>query len=352
MPRWISNSTAALTLRLMEKDAADRVQSASDLLAALSGQSIARSGVRPRLPASLTRFASRLSTGNWRSSGTNKPLLVGLGALLVLLAVYFLLPSPSAPPEIKPDLPLAEQIPPDASELLEKALKGDKQALAELEELSQEEPSSTHFLALGRAKKASSDLKGALAAYQAAVKSDAAAAHDSSLLSDLRQLAVDDSIYEQVMAFAAKDLGADGVDLLVDVWLSEQGATVPAKRAKKFLEDPELRKRASQAALIAIDLRESNSCSSHKELMPRAIQFADERSMIPLRRFTVRRGCGFLSLSDCYGCLRSNNDLTDALKAAQARPAPKFTPDLSAATAASAKPAISATPASAKPKAP
>ncbi len=65
-------------------------------------------------------------------------------------------------------------------------------------------------------------------------------------------------------------------------------------------------------------------CSDYAELLPRAIEFADERSEKKLKSLNGTRGCGFLGMQDCYPCLRKGSDLEAAQKAAGKREAPKL----------------------------
>jgi len=41
-------------------------------------------------------------------------------------------------------------------------------------------------------------------------------------------------------------------------------------------------------------------------------------------RFDDHRGCGFLGLADCYGCLRAGKDLANTADNVASRPAPSF----------------------------
>jgi hypothetical protein len=280
-------------------------------------------------------------------SRQTKTLLVAFPALLrAVIAVVAGWPSGEVTPTPRPDAPLAERISPDVGALLNLALQGNAKALSDLETLAKEDPSAETWLAVARARKASGKLNEALAAYSAAVKTDTQVKSDPSLLADLRQLAVNEQIYEQVLSFAVTDLGASGVDLLIDVWLGAQGTSVPSQRAKKLLEDPKVREQGTAAARIALELREARGCDAQKALLPRATTDADERSSIPLGRLLGRRGCGFLGLSDCYSCLRAGTELGAAIAAAKSRPSPRFTPIPSAGAA----PVTSATPVSAPPK--
>jgi hypothetical protein len=328
--------------RLLEKEPEARFQTAPDLLAVFSGQAIPRSGVRKKaLTDALTHGARR----RWQTlSRQTKTLLVAAPALAAaVVGVVALWPAGASAPEPRPDAPLAERISPDIGALLNLALQGNAKALADLEAAATDDPSAETWLAVGRARKASGKFPESLAAYSAAVKLDPKVKNDSSLLSDLRQLAVNEQIYEQVLSFAVTDLGASGVDLLLDVWLSTQGTTVPSQRARKLLEDPTVREQGTPAARLALELRDAKGCDAHKALLPRVKAEADDRSSIPLGRLLKRSGCGFLGLGDCYGCLRSGTDLAEAIAAAKSRPSPKLTPTPTATTSSSGSVAPGAT---------
>jgi hypothetical protein len=129
------------------------------------------------------------------------------------------------------------------------------------------------------------------------------------------------------------------LDLLFDVWTSlrrDPAKAAVAKRAKQLLDPAPVRARASAALGIALDLFDAKTCQTYKVLLPRAVQHADERAAPALRNLTVRRGCGFLSLRDCYGCLRGGQELSLALRNAAKRAAPSFTAPTPVAPATSA----------------
>ena len=120
-------------------------------------------------------------------------------------------------------------------------------------------------------------------------------------------------------------LGQKGADLLFDVWETHRKTPAMApttKAAKHHLETNAVRTRATPSLLILLDLWLAKSCPSYKQLLPRAGQFADERAVGKLKSLQSGRGCGFLGFGDCFPCLRGSKDLSNALKAAQSRPAP------------------------------
>jgi hypothetical protein len=115
------------------------------------------------------------------------------------------------------------------------------------------------------------------------------------------------------------------VDLLFEVWLSTKEKTAATRGARKWLDSDAVRAAASPAAKLALELRETKGCSALRELLPRARAEGDERLLATLKRLQAKSGCGFLSLGDCYGCLRGDGVLEQAVSAVADRPAPHFT---------------------------
>ena len=63
------------------------------------------------------------------------------------------------------------------------------------------------------------------------------------------------------------------------------------------------------------DLRSASRCTERKEVVVRLKALGDERALPTLRWFDrqPRRGCGFIKLEDCYGCMRT--ELKEAIEA-------------------------------------
>jgi serine/threonine-protein kinase len=211
--------------------------------------------------------------------------------------------------------------------LLARAERGDATALAQLAARPEEERSVEEWSALARGHAAIGQYAASLKAYEKVLSLEPKLGQDPRLLADLRAAADAPATAATALPLAAK-LGATGADLVYDVWSANRrnkaNAEV-AKLAKSQLESDALRAQASPALLIALDLGKSNSCGSYKKLLPRAVEHADARSVSSLKALTASRGCGFLGLGDCYGCLRGSKDLAAALKSAPTRPAPSFT---------------------------
>jgi serine/threonine-protein kinase len=211
--------------------------------------------------------------------------------------------------------------------LLDKAAQGDRDAISKLQARPEQERSAAEWRALGRGYMAIGHGVPGLQAYKKALAIDPGLAKDRVLVADVAKAARTPATSNDALDLALEHLGATGADLVYDVWSKTRASRDDqeiAKQAKQRVDTPAFRGKASPALAIALDLGKGKTCSNFKELLPRVQQSADARSVPKLRSLTVRRGCGFLSLGDCFGCLRTGTQLEDAIKAAESRPAPSF----------------------------
>jgi hypothetical protein len=132
------------------------------------------------------------------------------------------------------------------------------------------------------------------------------------------------------MRLSAHHLDASGVDILFDVWRetrSDKDAQAVNRRARQFLDDGSVRDHASRELSIALELERAEKkrrCKDVPDLLKKAEEYADERAVPVLEKFSVSRGCGVFGLGDCWGCLRGNKDLSNARSAAAGRKGPSF----------------------------
>jgi len=220
-------------------------------------------------------------------------------------------------------------------ENVEKARTGDPAAIAALQKRPSGERAAAEWQALAQGLFKIRQPRAAVDAYAGAVGKDAGLANDPKLLSDVRRAAEQSESSEAALRLSASSLGAAGADLLYDVWMAfRRSKEWPdlGERARALLESEDARKHASPALRVALDLHAARGCTVYKELMGRAVQYADERSVPLLKPLGHTRGCGFLGLGDCYTCLRSTMELSDAMKNAQTRPAPTFSAGPSASS--------------------
>jgi hypothetical protein len=228
----------------------------------------------------------------WAAAGT---LLLGLIGLVAWLGTQISSPEPASPGR-----PEAELTPEAAA----------KRAAAA-------------SLALGTSALSAQRSEPALEAFDAALSADPELRENVELLRGVRVLVDDPVTRDRALELVATRLGAPGVDLLFDVWLSTNEKTPATRAAKNWLDSDAVRAAASPAAKLAFAVREAKGCNAFRELLPRARADADERSLRSLERLRAKSGCGFLGLEDCYSCLRWDG-LEPTLSAVRARPAPRF----------------------------
>ncbi len=217
------------------------------------------------------------------------------------------------------------------SELISRAESGDQTALAELTARPEKKRTEAEWRALGHGYAKLGQLSASLSAYQKGAAALPTLAKDPTLLGDVRLAALDAQASDDALKLASSGLGADGVDLLYDVW--EAAKAVPSqaaisKRARGYLDDDSVRAKASPALKLLLDVNKAQKegCVSVKRWLTRAATEGDARVVPLLKRFDDHRGCGFLGLADCYACLRAGKDLANTSDSVSERPGPKFGP--------------------------
>jgi eukaryotic-like serine/threonine-protein kinase len=218
-------------------------------------------------------------------------------------------------------------LPDDVRELTAGALKGDRNAIAQLEARPEAKRTAAEWRALGRGYTLIGNRKASMTAYGKALDLDPPIAKDKQLASDVRRAAADAATSDQALGIAARHLGEIGTDLIYDVHMALKGDPATSKiasRAKEMLDSPSIRVKASAPLQVVLDLGSAKGCNGVRAVLPRAAESADQRALPRLKSFTSRSGCGFLGMRDCYACLRRGNDLQRAIDKAQANPAPSF----------------------------
>jgi serine/threonine-protein kinase len=159
----------------------------------------------------------------------------------------------------------------------------------------------------------------ALRAIRALADADPKAAEDPEVMKVVQAAVVSQqqATVDEAFTLLEGPLGASGFDVLVG--LSKKGPTATRKRAAKSIADPSVRAHASPAASILLDMNAAKGCEKKKALLGRAKESGDARMLATLKRMKRRGGCGFFRRSDCYGCMRKDDDLDEAYAAVVAR---------------------------------
>jgi serine/threonine-protein kinase len=218
---------------------------------------------------------------------------------------------------------------PELEQLIARAETGDQTALAELTARPEKTRTLGEWRALGHGYAKLGQFSASLSAYQSGVAAAPELLKDPKLLADVHLAALDTQSSDAALKLAASALGAAGADILYDVW--ESSKSVPSraalsKQARAYLDDDAERAKASPALRVLLELgkAQKDGCASVKRWLGRAAAEGDARVLPALKRFDDHRGCGFLGLADCYGCLRAGKELGSTADSVSARPGPSF----------------------------
>jgi hypothetical protein len=117
----------------------------------------------------------------------------------------------------------------------------------------------------------------------------------------------------------ATSMGAIGPDLLWEISAAKSVSKTVRDKANGLLQRDDVRKRATPALQVAVDLRDLPPCD-RKRLFADAEKHGDSRSLPALTPLQATRGCGVFRLGDCYSsCLGGRAELNKAIQAIRQR---------------------------------
>jgi serine/threonine-protein kinase len=218
-------------------------------------------------------------------------------------------------------------LPPTTDELIRRARSGDRAALTDLHSRPEATRSAEEWLAVGHGRAKIAELSASVAAYEKAIAAQPNLAADTELLANVKRAAVAAETADAALKLAATGLGAVGADLLYDVAAdaADPKTSASARKAEQWLQKAEVAAKASPALTVLLQLRRAKGCAALKKLLPQVAQHGDARSAARLRKTLAnQKGCGILSLGDCYSCVRGSALLKQALQLAEARPSRRF----------------------------
>jgi serine/threonine-protein kinase len=271
--------------------------------------------LRGRVPAPMRSFGLAVWAG----------LALGIGAL-AMTVVGLLAWWAYAPSEVRPAFDDDNWPPPVMSSAVKSAsATADRQELKRavqeggdaLEKIFERFPNDPRVLEHVAEKRLAGPAPiSAIEVYDKLFALEPAKRADATLIDGLVKAAGRAGSQDAAFEMLESHMGTQGPDILHDLAFGKR--TAPAAvvaRAGKSLKSDDVRKRASPALLVALDLRFSGGCQAKHKLLDRAREHGDERSLSQLRGLLHGKGCGFLGLSDCWKCMRADRKLSDAIKA-------------------------------------
>jgi serine/threonine-protein kinase len=222
---------------------------------------------------------------------------------------------PPLPPPPPPD-PTADAV---VSAAQAKIDKGDyATAIDELTAVEKTNPerADVHML-LERAYTGVRNPAGAMRQVALWLALDPNAVADIHLQEDVRNAALIRDVQDEAFALLDSKMGMRGIDILFDVAYGASGRMYPqaASRARREMDLPDVRKRASPALGALLAFREAKTCDQKHALLDLARDRGDARLLTELRPYEAARGCGFLGRSDCYPCMHHDHELEEARQA-------------------------------------
>ncbi len=333
---------AALVMKLLQKEASDRIQDAREVIDALEAVTtpppvivtpeIMPVASAPSLPHAAQTNATVLALSAHAESFAGEvtrivptkillPVL-GLFGLVTLITGVVLLGHASG---VSPSTSSASaSATASASSHFEVELKraqvslalGDNDAAIMIaRSLANEEPMrpESHHI-LFQAHLAKGDPKAALADAIPWLTVEPSAERDPELQGALKAALA--SKEDEGAAFALLEsgkLGPPGADLLYDMAYGSGQSQATQSHARRSLVHPDVTMHASPALQVTVELRNAKDCESKRELLDKAGTLGDARTLSILETYSNKGGCGFLGMKDCNSCMHKDDTLTRAL---------------------------------------
>ena len=341
-----------LVFDLLEKDPADRPQSATDVRGRLE-TTRQISGTPDLDPDDTHTIQIQVPTGQWfKQAGTasidvlreqesklpfdidlgnfSRSTVIAVGVIVVAcsalaavaglyLATTFLAPDTPAErhsdlasqrkayvsrPKVKSALQLAKTDSPD-------------KAAAKLEELGKDESPNPHLeFLLGEVNAQAEKWKASLEHYEKAVTLEPSYMLDDTLIDDVVFAfgASDSDVSESAAEILAEHASRPPIrEKLGDLaWESDSAGT--RKRAMKVLEKHELVGKLPEWQRLSIKLRRAHGCAEHEKYIAELAELGNPEGLGILKLYSdmPKDGCGAFNNKDCYGCIRK--ELSEAIE--------------------------------------
>jgi hypothetical protein len=159
----------------------------------------------------------------------------------------------------------------------------------------------------------------AVEAYKKLAAADPSVADDREVGQNVVLACQTDVSSDAAYALLESGMGTRGLDLLYWLAYESKAAGKYQLKAARALAKKDVRERGSPGLQIALELRNASSCEGKYKLLDRARSDGDKRAYGLLQPLFHQKGCGFLSMGDCWKCMRRGSLLADAVKEIEGR---------------------------------
>jgi serine/threonine protein kinase len=114
-------------------------------------------------------------------------------------------------------------------------------------------------------------------------------------------------------------MAAPGAEIVYQLAVDKSLPVFVRGRASKWLASSQFDRAASDALRTAAKIRFASTCEAKHALLPMAGKVGGRAALVHLYELQGETGCGLSGKSDCYKCLRGDNQLKDAIAQIEAR---------------------------------
>jgi eukaryotic-like serine/threonine-protein kinase len=200
---------------------------------------------------------------------------------------------------------------------LSEAKAGGPKAFEDLLEKYPKDPNIS--IEMARDLAAQKNWPGAVGAVGRALSIDATFQNNAQVASLVFQTAQVKVSSDAAFALLEGAMGPRGADIAYDLVTTSNVRPWVQTRAETFLQSPSFEKVATPSLRAIVKLRYSAGCDEKKTLLAELKKSSDERALFELVPLQDKTGCGARKKDDCYPCLRTSNDLDDAIAAVRNR---------------------------------
>ncbi len=114
-------------------------------------------------------------------------------------------------------------------------------------------------------------------------------------------------------------MASPGAEIVYQLAVDKSLPVFARGRASKWLASPQFDRAASDALRTAVKIRFASTCEAKHAQLPTAGKVGGKAALAYLYELQGETGCGLSGKSDCYKCLRDDNQLKDAIAQIEAR---------------------------------